>query len=201
MSTKNFGGSCLSMVNRVICVRTGDKYDQWYEDNLKFMVDKYSGLQYNEFAVIREGQYEGVFNKLHMFERFKDGQNIYFDLDVLIKGNCNHFLKKNLTVCHAWWRESYHTPLNSSIISWSGDVSHIHDKFAEDPEMYMCRYEKGMDQYISENFSVNVYTNNDSYCSIQTVTNEEPYRVYLFNQNYHLMKQTGWYSKYLMPPA
>ena len=84
---------------RVICVRTGNKFDQWYENNLKYMVDKYSNLQYNEFAVIREGQYEGVFNKLHMFEQFKDGQNIYFDLDVLIKGDCNKFLSKSLCVC------------------------------------------------------------------------------------------------------
>ena len=87
---------------RVICVRTGNKFDQWYENNLKYMVDKYSNLQYNEFAVIREGQYEGVFNKLHMFEQFKDGQNIYFDLDVLIKGDCNKFLSKDFTVCYAW---------------------------------------------------------------------------------------------------
>ena len=58
-----------------------------------------------------------------MFDRYKDGQNIYFDLDVLIKGDCNHFLRTDFHVCHAWWRDAWHTPLNSSIMSWQGDQS------------------------------------------------------------------------------
>ena len=29
---------------RVICVRTGTKYNEWWENNLKYMVDNYSGL-------------------------------------------------------------------------------------------------------------------------------------------------------------
>lgn len=165
------------------------------------MIDNYSQLDYDEFVVINDDVYEGVFNKLLMFDRYRDGQNIYFDLDVLIKGPCKHFLRDNLTVCHAWWRESYHTPLNSSIISWRGDVSYIHNYFAEDPEMLMTKYDKGIDQYLFENFPVNVYSNNDSYCSIQTTKDEQPYRVYLFNQSHLQMKESGWHSKYLLPLA
>ena len=51
---------------RIIAVRTGDKFDQWYEDNLKYMIDTHSQLKYDEFVVIRDDQYEGVFNKLLM---------------------------------------------------------------------------------------------------------------------------------------
>ena len=69
---------------RIICVRTGNKFDQWYEDNLKYMIDKFSGLQYDEFVVISDDEYEGVFNKLLMFDRYRTGQNLYFDLDVII---------------------------------------------------------------------------------------------------------------------
>ena len=64
------------LLNRIICVRTGDKFSQWYEDNLKYQIDKYSCLQYDEFVVIRDDEYEGVFNKLQMFDRYRDGQNI-----------------------------------------------------------------------------------------------------------------------------
>ena len=78
---------------RVIAVRTGKKYNQWWEDNLRYMIDKFSNLKYDKFEVITENKYEmQVANKLLMFDMFKDGQNIYFDLDVIIKGDCNKFI-------------------------------------------------------------------------------------------------------------
>ena len=43
-------------------------------------------------CVIENEKYGGVYDKLQMFNLYKDGQNIYFDLDVLIKGDCNKFL-------------------------------------------------------------------------------------------------------------
>ena len=80
---------------RVICVRTGTKYNEWWENNLKYMVDNYSGLKYDEFVVVKENLYElQVANKLIMFDRYRDGQNIYFDLDIVIKDDCNKFLTK-----------------------------------------------------------------------------------------------------------
>ena len=184
---------------RVVCVRTGDKYDQWYEDNLKYMVDKYSKLEYDEFVCIRDNEYDderGVFNKLLMFDRYRDGQNIYFDLDVIIKGDCNHFLRKDFTLCHAWWRLPHHTPLNSSIVSWHGDCSHIHNLITDEPDLWMLKYTRGIDQLIFENIDYKTYNKDDSYCSFQTVTEEQDYSVYLFNQRYEYLKQQGWYSNY-----
>ena len=190
------------LVLRVICVRTGDKYDKWYEDNLKHMIDKYSGLEYDAFECIHDDVYDderGVFNKLQMFDRFRDGQNIYFDLDVLIKGDCNHFLRNEFTLCHAWWREKFHTPLNSSIVSWVGDISHIHNTFIEDPEYYMLRYNRGIDQFIYENTEYLTYTREDKYCSYQTITEKkEDYNVYLFNQRYQQMKNNSWFNEYFV---
>ena len=51
------------------------------------MIDNYSNLNYDKFEVVTENRYddESVFNKLLIFEKFKDDQNIYFDLDILIK--------------------------------------------------------------------------------------------------------------------
>ena len=185
---------------RVICVRTGDKFDSWYEDNLKHMIDTYSGLDYDEFVVIRDENYDGVFNKLQMFDRYRDGQNIYFDLDQIITGDCNHLLKKDFTVCLAWWRKMYHTPLNSSIMSWEGDRSDIFKLFDADPEMYMMKYDKGMDQYLYENIRYRLYTQEDGYCSIQTIPDKiKEYFVYLFNQNHQQMLQPGWHRTFCIP--
>ena len=188
---------------RVIAVRTGDKYSQWYEDNLKYMIDTYSGLNYDEFVVIREDLYDedtGSFNKLQMFDMFKDGQNIYFDLDMLIKGDCNHLLRKEFTLCHAHWREAYHTPLNSSIMSWQGDVSYVNKVFHEsDKEYIFVKYYRGEDQYIYENAKYETYTEKDGYVSFQTVTEETEAPVYLFNQRYKELVKEDWYTKYQIP--
>ena len=70
---------------RIICVNTGNKFSEWYVKNLKHMIDTYSGLKYHSFEVIRENKFEGVFNKLQMFNNYKDGENLYFDLDIVIK--------------------------------------------------------------------------------------------------------------------
>lgn len=184
---------------RVICVCTGDKFDEWYVANLKHMVDTYSGLKYDEFVVIREDEYDGVFNKLQMFDLYRDGQNIYFDLDVIIRDDCNYLLRKDFTVCHAWWRDMWHTPLNSSIMSWEGDRSDIFNIFNESPDRFMMEYDKGMDQYLFEQVKYKLYTQEDRYCSYQTVTVEEDYSVYIFNQRYREMLRPDWFSKYCMP--
>ena len=136
---------------RIIAVNTGIKFGEWYVDNLKHMIDNYSGLKYDSFEVIREEKYEGVFNKLQMFDKFRDGQNLYFDLDLVIKGPVPDLLRSDFTLLHAWWRAPEHTPLNSSVISWHGDQSHIYSKFKEDPEYYMLKYNRGIDQFLYEN--------------------------------------------------
>ena len=88
---------------RIIAVRTGTKYDQWYEDNLIHMIDNYSKINYDVIKVIRDNKFDderGVFNKLQMFDKFTESNitNLYFDLDVCIKKDCNYFLKEEFTL-------------------------------------------------------------------------------------------------------
>ena len=92
---------------RVICVCTGTKYDPIWVDNLKYMVDNFSELDYSSFEVIEEEDYGDVYDKLQIFNKFRDGQNIYFDLDTVIRGDCNIFLEPKLHVCYAWWRDAF----------------------------------------------------------------------------------------------
>lgn len=187
---------------RIICVNTGNKFSEWYVDNLKHMIDNFSCLQYEEFVVIRDDEYGGVYNKLLMFDKYRDGQNIYFDLDIIITGDCNNFLRKDFTLCNAWWRKKFHTPLNSSIMSWQGDQSHIHKMFDKDPEYFMLKYWKGIDQYIYENFKYIEYGLEDNYCSYQTIqpvlkSAIKDYNVYLFNQNYKVLTDPEFQSSLL----
>ena len=186
---------------RVIAVRTGTKYSQWYVDNLKHMIDNYSNLQFDKFEIITKNEYDddkGVFNKLQMFDMFRDGQNIYFDLDVCILNDCNLLLKKDFTLCHAWWRKPFHTPLNSSIVSWQGDKSYIFNFFKEDPEYYMFKYSRGIDSFIYENFKYKRFTKKYKINSIQYLKENKFnfFNVILFNQSYTLMNQPGWWSSY-----
>ena len=149
---------------RVICVRTGNKFDQWYEDNFKYMIDKHSGLKYDEFVVIRDNVYEddyGCFNKLLMFDRYREEhyRNIYFDIDVIIKGDCNKFLTDELHVCdsRSWQSDDYyknHLQISSDILSWSGDYSHIQSKVADNLDYYYVKYHNGIDKYLGLPFYI-----------------------------------------------
>lgn len=193
----------------IICVKTGSKYDQWYVDNLKHMVDQFSGIEYNKFEVIENEEFGGVYDKLQIFNEFTTGQNIYFDLDLVIKKDCTVFLKENLTVLHAWWRKYYEdkgklygkyylkNPINSSVISWSGDRSDIYKKFKENPDKYMLIYDRGMDEYLYENFTVDLYPD-EYYYSYQKIKKETEQNICLFNQNYEYMKTTSWCQKFLL---
>ena len=169
-------------------------------DNLKHMIDTYSNLDYNCFEVIDCLKLGGVYDKLQMFKLFRDGQNLYFDLDVIITGDCNKFLKTELSVCKAWWREAFHTPLNSSIISWYGDKSEIYNLFTADLKRSKRIYYRGIDQYIYHNFDYCYFS--DGYCSTKTIKKYDPkYAVYLFNQNHTEMRWRSWCQKFLLSQA
>jgi hypothetical protein len=189
---------------RIICVNTGDKFGHWYVKNLKHMIDTYSGLKYDEFVVITSENYKGVFNKLQMFDMYRDGENLYFDLDICIYDKVPNLIRKDLTVLYAWWRDRFHTNLNSSIISWTGDQSHIYETFKKDPNKWQEKYNKGIDQMLEENFKVATY---DKVCYSINENEYKPkdnnYSIMLFNQRQFYMEPgwTGWWTNYFLPKS
>ena len=97
---------------RIICCRFGTKFTDWHVKNLKHMIDNYSGISYDNFEVIREENHTGVFNKLQMFDRFRDGENLYFDLDLVIYDKLPDLIRKDFTLLDdTWWREPAHLSL------------------------------------------------------------------------------------------
>ncbi len=192
---------------RVICTRTGTKFNHWWEDNLKFMVDKYSGLEYDEFVVIKDEIFEddyGTFNNLIMFNRYteKDWVNIAFDLDLIIKGDCNKFLKDELHVCDGkqWQSDiSYkENSISSDIVSWSGDYSHIYQKVIDNLHHYYEEYRTGIDSYLYKEHNPKRFKS--GYTSIRTLTDYNKYDIVLFNGHYKTMLNRGWWHEYTMEP-
>jgi hypothetical protein len=141
----------------IVLLNTPPAYGQSYWiHNIEYMLDNI-GAQYDRLSVVDDILYGGVYDKLRLFDLFKTGQYLYFDLDVFIGGTIDHLWRDKFTLLHAWWRQPFHTPLNSSIMSWSGDHSHIHDKFAEDPDYYMVKYNKGIDEFLYKEIEYNTY--------------------------------------------
>ena len=187
---------------RIICCRFGDKFNDWHVKNLKYMIDNYSGLKYDSFEVIETNLYGNLYNKFQMYDKFRDGENLYFDLDICIYNKLPNLIRKNLTVLHAWWRDRAHTSFNSSVISWTGDQSHIYNTFKKDVNMWQEKYNKGIDQMLEENFEVAIY---DKICySIkgnEYNKKDDNYSIMLFNQSQYLMLPgwSSWWTNYFLP--
>ena len=184
---------------RIIVAKWGEKYNDTYINNLKHMIDTYSGINYDKFEVFTKNNYGNMYNKLEIFDTYKDDENIYFDLDTVIYKKVPNLIRKNFTLLDdTWWREPAHTPLNSSIVSWTGDVSYIWDKFKSKEQFYLKKYHKGSDEfYFKETF----YLTYDKVCpSIKDHIYEKPkdYSIATLGQMHHLQEEgwSGWYSDY-----
>jgi len=186
---------------RIICCRFGEKFTDWHVDNLKHMIDNYSGLEYDSFEVIENDIYGNWYNKLQMYDKFRDGENLYFDLDVVIHNKLPNLIKKNFTLLDdKWWREAAHTPLNSSIVSWTGDISYIWDKFKSNEKEYLKIYNKGSDEFYFNEIHDSYYEVYGKVCpSIKDYLYKKPnYSIVSLGQMHHLMEEgwSGWYSEY-----
>ena len=185
---------------RIICCRFGNKFTDWHVKNLKHMIDTYSGLKYDEFVVVSSDLYGNWYNKLQMYDIYRDGENLYFDLDVIIYDKLGtQIIRKDFTLLDdTWWREPAHTPLNSSVVSWTGDVSHIWKKFKSNDEYYLKKYNKGSDEFYYKEIKYKTY---NKICPKFNM--ERPdlnYSMCTLGQLHHIMEEgwTGWWSPYFI---
>ena len=161
------------------------------------MICEFGKLEYDKVHIIRDGE-GSYYDKLKMFKECTDDvQYLYFDLDIIIKGDIRHLLREKFTLLHAWWRKKLHTPLNSSVISWRGDQSHIYDKFYEDEDYSRVKYYRGIDEYIFKEIEYETY---DKVCwSWWWDRTMKDYSVCLFNHGeYEDMRDLEWTQKYLL---
>lgn len=81
--------------------------------------------------------------------------NIFFDLDVVIQNNFDHFdsyaVEDKLTMIKAYWKtydlKGTDMDHNSSVMIWKGDLSYLWRKFYKDPERHLMKY-GGIDGYL-----------------------------------------------------
>ncbi|OUW58143.1 MAG: hypothetical protein CBD57_03175 [Candidatus Pelagibacter sp. TMED197] len=188
---------------RIICCQFGEKFTQWHVENLKYMIDNFSGLKYDSFEVIKRDLYGNWYNKLQMYDRFRDGENLYFDLDMIIFGKLPNLIKNNFTLLDdSYWREPAHTPLNSSVVSWTGDVSYIWKKFKSNEEYFLKKYNKGSDEFYYR--ELKYYQTYPKVCeSIANHIYKKPdnYNMLTLGQYHHIMEKgwNGWYSNFFLP--
>ena len=186
---------------RIICCRFGKKFTDWHVKNLKHMIDTYSGLSYDSFEIIENDLYGNWYNKLQMYDKFRDGENLYFDLDMIIYDKLPNLIRNNFTLLNdTWWREPAHTPLNSSIVSWTGDVAHIWNKFKSNEQYYLTTYNKGSDEFYFKEIEYNTY---DNICpSIKDYIYKKPenFSIVTLGQMHHVLEEgwNGWWSNYLI---
>jgi|TARA_B100000902_G_scaffold219541_1_gene208550 hypothetical protein len=187
--------------DRVIVAKWGEKYNSWHVNNLKFMLDNYSGIKYNNFVVFEKDTFGNMYNKLEIFNDYKDGTNLYLDLDMVIYDKLPNLVRKDFTLMYDWWREEHHTPLNSSMVSWTGDISHIYKKFVDNKEYYLKKYPTSIDEFYYHEIEYKTF---DKVCySIKEHEyDKEPMKGFglcTFGQMQHLLEDgwSGWWSKYL----
>ena len=166
------------------------------------MIDNYSGLKYDSFEVIETNLYGNWYNKFQMYDKFRDGENLYFDLDVIIYDKLPNLIRKDFTLLDdSWWRKPAHTPLNSSVVSWTGDVSYIWDKFKEQDTFYIDTYTRGSDEWYYK--ILGEYETYRNICpSIKDYMYNKPpqFSMCTLGQMHHIMEKgwTGWYSDYFL---
>jgi hypothetical protein len=165
------------------------------------MIDEYSGLKYDSFEVIEDDLFGNWFNKLQMYDKFRDGENLYFDLDVVIFNKLPNLIRKKFTLLDdTWWREPAHTPLNSSIVSWTGDVSYIWNIFYDSRWKYLEEYSRGSDEWYFKNIQYDTYEKVCPSIKDYLYTKPSQFSICTLGQMHHLQEKgwTGWYSDYFL---
>ena len=157
----------------------------------------------------RNNPCEKWWNKMWAFDMMFNGDNILFDLDVIIHGDLTplfNFKSNSLAVLHAYWKnqefgyERGNTLYNSSVIKWNGmEAKHIATRFFNDPDYYMLKY-KGVDRFLwNEDVRVVTLPNTIAYSYINNDSQMNPnYPICIFNETEQKQSELNdpWISQY-----
>ena len=86
-----------TLFTEVILVNTPPTYGELkWVDNIEWMLE--GNLEFDSIQIINDVELGGVYDKLRIFDLCRDRkkQYIYFDLDLIIKDNISHLLRKIL---------------------------------------------------------------------------------------------------------
>ena len=142
--------------------------------------------------------------KLTLFQTPTDEVNIFFDLDVVIQQNINHFTNyvKCDKVCmvKAYWKSyelaEFDMNYNSSVMIWKGDCTYIWKEFIDNIDYYLLRY-NGIDGYLYYHHSPNVLPRGEVYSRLFGIDENNCYiigeeRKPYFKIDYPVCIFNGW---------
>lgn len=120
-------------------------YNEGHIERLAKQVKQYSGFDLTPVF----GEYPHWWCKMSCFKL--EGPCLFFDLDTTIVDDLDPLLKVAEEKRFVGLRDFNHNNrFQSSVMSWSGDVSYIHDDFAKDPEGNMQQYPGGDQAFIDD---------------------------------------------------
>jgi len=122
---------------RIILVcKSGGDFDQSHVDRLTKQVGQATVL---DDTTLEHG-WPGWWSKMEIFRI--PGPALYMDLDTVVLGDLSPLLEAAQTRKFIAMRDPYphQRELMSSVMAWSGDMSHLYETFKQDPERYMSEY-------------------------------------------------------------
>lgn len=159
----------------IVCVKWGDKYSAEYVNKLYSMVLRnVCGKSINfycytddpvdirkEVNVVKiKTDLTHWWLKLDLLKLFDQGENILFDLDVVILNPLERLFSvktRTLSVLYSQWKEGYVSPratekfptlYNSSIMKWQDNQGlEVYDYFQKNKDMILFKYQ-GIDRYL-----------------------------------------------------
>jgi len=148
------------VIQIVTVMKSGGDYTYKHVDRLKDMLADKAGISFNflclsdvpgpDVVPLRDGL-PGWWSKMEVFKL--PGPCIYFDLDTIICGSLHKAADLAKRVPFAILRDAYRgksdpTAMQSSVMMWCGDMSHLYSAFISDPIRHMQI--KGGDQAFIE---------------------------------------------------
>lgn len=134
---------------KLITCNVGDKFTDDMNDAIHNAIPADEHITYRGELL----KLNGVWNKMALFTI--PGPCLYIDIDTIVHGPIPHFEKKPFLIWSAYWKRdnpkyywrSGNTIINSSMMYWEGDQSHIWDYFLKNKDFFMRKY-KGVDRFL-----------------------------------------------------
>jgi len=129
----------------ITAYKSGGLYTEKHIERLSKQVKVYSGLDLEPVY----GVFPHWWCKLDTFK--VHGPCLYFDLDTTIVDDLSPFIEvaekyRFVTLSDFNYRKN----VQSAVMAWNDDMSHIYNEFAVDPEGYMAQYPGGDQDFIRD---------------------------------------------------
>lgn len=151
------------MITIASVLKSGGDYNVSHVSALEASVKKHLSVEHS-FVCLTDMDYSG--NRIQLehgwpgwwskIELFKiSGPVIYFDLDTIIINNFDNVVENALASKFCILRDVYigrkdPYSMQSSVMSWNGDMKKLYDTFAQSPDRYMKSHRGDQDYIYSE---------------------------------------------------